>query len=80
MPAAADPPEAVFVAAHIGAEGGHGGGGVQHVLGLQKAGNPGLADGNRAQHQRAVRHRLVTRNGNVSRQFPCLGRNQCLCQ
>ena len=59
---AADMPAAVAPALDRGAERGHGAGGVDHVLGFEKAGNGGLADGERPQHQGAVGDRLVARD------------------
>ena len=44
-----------------GAEGAHGAAGVEHVLALEEAADPGLADRERAEDQRAVRDRLVAR-------------------
>ena len=45
----------------LGAQRAHGGGGAQHVLAFQQAGDLGGADGQRAEHQGAVADRLVAR-------------------
>ena len=50
------------------AEGAHGGGGGEHVLALEQALDRGLADGERAEHQRAVRDRLVARRPDRARE------------
>ncbi len=47
----------------LGAQRAHGGGGAQHVLPGQQAGDAGLADRQRAEHQRAMADRLVARHG-----------------
>ena len=47
---------------HLGAQRPHRLGGIEHVLALQQARNPGFADRQRAQNQGAVRNRLVAGN------------------
>ena len=51
-----------------GAEGAHGGGGRHDVVGFEQAGDAGLADRQRAEHQRAVRNRLVAGHGDAAAQ------------
>ena len=53
-----------------GAEGAHGGGGGEHVLAFEQAFDRGFADGERPQHQRAVRDRLVARRPDRARERP----------
>ena len=47
----------------IGAQAAHRFGGVEHVVGFEQARYPRLAHGQRAQDERAVRHRLVAGRG-----------------
>src|SRR6185312_2709725 len=56
---ATDNPRKISRPLDLGAECPHGFGGIQHVLALQQAGHPGLADRKRTQDQGAVRDRLV---------------------
>ena len=56
---APDPPGAVGLADDLGAERGHRLGGAQHVFALEQAADPGLAHGERADHQGPVRDRFV---------------------
>ena len=57
----ADAPGRVASALDRRPEGAHGGGRCHDVGALEQAGDAGLADGQRAEHQRAVRDRLVAR-------------------
>ena len=58
-----------------GAEGAHGGGGGEHVLAFEQALDRGLADGERAQDQGAVRDRLVAGwHGSCRRAAPTAAR------
>ena len=59
--AAGDAPGAFAVTHDLGAKRPHGGGCPQHVLTIQQAGDPGLADSQRPEHQRAMADRLVAR-------------------
>ena len=65
---AVDAPVALAAALHLGAERPQGGGGAQHVLALEKAGDPRLADGQPAEDHGAVRDRFVPRYGDRARQ------------
>jgi hypothetical protein len=53
---------------HFCAECLHGLGGIEHVFALEQPGNPGFADGKRAQDQGPVRDRLVAGNADFSGQ------------
>ena len=53
---------AVVASDDVGAEGAHGGGGVEHVLAGQQAVDGGFADRDGAEHQRAMGDRLVARH------------------
>ena len=55
-------PCAFTVARHLGPEGAHRLGGVQHILAFQQAGDARFAHGHRAEDQRAVADRLVPRH------------------
>ena len=55
---------------HPGAQRPHRFGGIEHVLALEQAGNPGFADRQRAEDQGTVRNRLVAGNANFSGQGP----------
>ena len=50
------------------AERAHGLGGVEHILAFEQPGDPGLADRERAEDQRAVRDRLVARHARAPRE------------
>ena len=52
----------------LGAQRAHRRGGAQHVLAFEQAVDLGLADGDAAQHQRAVRDRLVAGRRQRTRQ------------
>ena len=52
---------------HLRAQRPHRLGGVEHVLALEQAGDPGLADRQRPQNQRAMRNRLVAGHADASR-------------
>ena len=58
-PDAVDMPAPRRLAVDLGAERAHRLGGAQHVLALEQAADMGAPDGERAQHQRAMRDRLV---------------------
>ena len=64
--AAARAPDAVGAALRLAAQLAHGGGGAQHILAFEQAVDLGLAHRQRAQHQRAVRDRLVARHARGS--------------
>ena len=57
--AAPDPPGARALADDLGAQRGHGLGSAAHVLALEQTADSGFAHGQRADHQRPVRDRLV---------------------
>ena len=67
---ALDPPLAGPEPLDRRAEGPHRPAGVDHVLALEQAGDPGLADRQRAEDQRPVRDRLVARHLGASAERP----------
>ena len=70
MPRPLDAPAAVRAALDRGAQRAHGRGGAQHVVALEQAVDLGVAVGQRAEDQRAVRDRLVARRRQRTRQHP----------
>ena len=73
-----DPPDAVLAPGRLGAQRVHRLGGAQHVLALQQSVDFGPPDRKRAQHQGAVRDRLVAGHANRARQSTGLARRQRL--
>ena len=61
-PATRQVPPSGCRACDLGAECAHGGGGAQHVLAFQQAGDAGLADRQGAEHQRAMADGFVARD------------------
>jgi hypothetical protein len=53
---------------HIRAQSPHRGGGTEHVLAFQQAIDPGLADGERGEHQGAVANGFVAGHADAARQ------------
>ena len=64
--AARDPPRAIGVMRDLGTESPHRGGGAQYILAFQQAGDTGLANRQRAEHQRPMADRLVARNADAA--------------
>ena len=62
QPGANHPPLARRILRHRCAKRPHGGRGAQHILTFQQAGNTGLANGQRREHQGAVGNRFVAGN------------------
>ena len=77
---AGDPPVAAAGRGDRGAEGAHGGGGGEHVLAFEQALDRGLADGQRPQHQGAVRDRLVAGRAHGAGQRAGSPRRQRMCR
>ncbi len=71
-----DMPGAVFIAGDSGAKFTHGVRRCQNVFAFQKAGNLGCTDCQTTKHQGAMRNRLVTRNPDIARKRPGLGRGK----